>query len=66
MPGERRLRGPAGGELKHCVIGVRSRIGRDVTLRDVVIIGADRFETDAERAANASAASPIWAWATAR
>ena len=34
------------------VIGVRSRIGRNVTLRDTVLIGADRFETDAERAAN--------------
>ncbi len=41
-----------GARLENCVIGVRSRIGRDVTLRDTVIVGADRFETDAERAAN--------------
>jgi glucose-1-phosphate adenylyltransferase len=41
-----------GTSLKRCVIGVRSRIGRNATLRDTVIIGADRFETDAERAAN--------------
>jgi glucose-1-phosphate adenylyltransferase len=42
----------AGARLARCVIGVRSRIGRDVTLHDTVIIGADRFETEAERAAN--------------
>ena len=41
-----------GTRLRRCVIGVRSRIGRDVSLRDTVILGADRFETDAERAAN--------------
>ena len=34
------------------VLGVRSQIGRNVTIRDTVIIGADRFETDAERADN--------------
>jgi glucose-1-phosphate adenylyltransferase len=42
----------AGTQMKRCVVGVRSRIGRSVVLRDTVIIGADRFETDAERAAN--------------
>jgi glucose-1-phosphate adenylyltransferase len=41
-----------GTQLVRCLLGVRSRIGRDVRLRDTVIIGADRFETDAERAAN--------------
>jgi glucose-1-phosphate adenylyltransferase len=41
-----------GTRLEHSVIGVRSRIGQNVTMRDAVIIGADRFETDAERAAN--------------
>jgi glucose-1-phosphate adenylyltransferase len=41
-----------GTRIERCVIGLRSRIGRDVTLRDSVIIGADRFETDAERAAD--------------
>jgi glucose-1-phosphate adenylyltransferase len=42
----------AGAKLSHCVVGVRSRIGRNATLRDTVMIGADRFETDAERALN--------------
>lgn len=41
-----------GARLEHCSLGVRSRIGRDVTIRDTVIIGADRFETDAEREEN--------------
>ncbi|HWG42209.1 MAG TPA: glucose-1-phosphate adenylyltransferase [Gemmataceae bacterium] len=41
-----------GTSLERCVIGVRSRIGRNVVLRDSVLIGADRFETDQERAAN--------------
>ncbi|MBV9122345.1 MAG: glucose-1-phosphate adenylyltransferase [Planctomycetes bacterium] len=41
-----------GTRILHSVIGVRSCIGQRVTLRDSVIIGADRFETDAERSAN--------------
>src|SRR5205807_5118607 len=41
-----------GANLERCVIGVRSRIGKNVTLRDTILIGADRFETEAERAAN--------------
>jgi glucose-1-phosphate adenylyltransferase len=47
-----------GARLERCVIGVRSRIGRNVTLRDTVIIGADRFETDAERTANRAIGLP--------
>ncbi|MFN4261593.1 MAG: glucose-1-phosphate adenylyltransferase [Gemmataceae bacterium] len=42
----------AGSRIERSTIGVRSRIGRDVTIRDTVIIGADRFETDEERAEN--------------
>jgi glucose-1-phosphate adenylyltransferase len=41
-----------GADLRHCVVGVRSRIGRNSVLRDTVLIGADRFETDADRLAN--------------
>jgi glucose-1-phosphate adenylyltransferase len=41
-----------GADLRRCVIGIRSRIGRNSTLRDTVLIGADRFETDAERLVN--------------
>jgi len=38
--------------VERSVIGLRSRIGRNVTIRDTVLIGADRFETEKERAAN--------------
>jgi len=42
----------AGTRIERCLVGVRSRIGHNVTLRDTVIIGADRIETDAEKADN--------------
>src|SRR5439155_6751471 len=42
----------AGAELERSVIGVRSHIGRDVALRQTVFNGADRSETDGERADN--------------
>jgi glucose-1-phosphate adenylyltransferase len=47
-----------GVQAERCVIGVRSRIGRNVVLRDTVIIGADRFETDDERSVNRSRGIP--------
>jgi glucose-1-phosphate adenylyltransferase len=47
-----------GAQIERSVLGVRSRIGRDVVLRDSVVIGADRFETDAERAANRARGVP--------
>jgi glucose-1-phosphate adenylyltransferase len=42
----------AGARIRHSVLGVRTRIGPDVQVRDTVIIGADRFETEAESADN--------------
>jgi glucose-1-phosphate adenylyltransferase len=47
-----------GTQIARCVLGVRSRIGKNVVLRDTVIIGADRFETDAERVANQERGTP--------
>jgi glucose-1-phosphate adenylyltransferase len=41
-----------GVRAERSVLGVRSRVGRDVTLRGTVLIGADRYETPAEREAN--------------
>jgi glucose-1-phosphate adenylyltransferase len=41
-----------GSTLERCIVGVRSRIGRDAVIRDTVLIGADRFETDLERLSN--------------
>jgi glucose-1-phosphate adenylyltransferase len=47
-----------GTQISHSVIGLRSRIGRNVTIRDTVYIGADRFESDAERATNQARSLP--------
>src|SRR5437588_886683 len=41
-----------GARIDRSVIGVRSRVGANASIRDCVMIGADRFETDAERADN--------------
>jgi glucose-1-phosphate adenylyltransferase len=48
----------SGTRIENSVVGIRSRIGRNVILRDSYIIGADRFETDAERAANRARSLP--------
>ncbi len=47
-----------GADLERCVIGVRSWIGHNVALRDVIMLGADRYETEAERAANQTRGVP--------
>jgi glucose-1-phosphate adenylyltransferase len=41
-----------GTRIERALVGVRSRIGRNCTVRDTVIVGADRFETDQERTRN--------------
>jgi glucose-1-phosphate adenylyltransferase len=48
----------SGVTIEKSVVGVRSRIGRNVTLREVVLIGADRVETDTERQANRARGIP--------
>jgi glucose-1-phosphate adenylyltransferase len=47
-----------GTRIEQSIIGIRSRIGRQATVRHSVIIGADRFETEAERALNAQRGIP--------
>jgi glucose-1-phosphate adenylyltransferase len=39
-----------GARLERCVVGVRSRIGRNVTLRDAVMLGANHFENESDDA----------------
>ncbi len=41
-----------GSDIHRCVLGIRTRVGRNVQLRNSVIIGADRFETALEQADN--------------
>ncbi len=42
----------SGSTLTRCVMGVRTRIGSNSRLRDTVLMGADHFETDQDRADN--------------
>ncbi|VTS00921.1 glucose-1-phosphate adenylyltransferase : Glucose-1-phosphate adenylyltransferase OS=Planctomyces limnophilus (strain ATCC 43296 / DSM 3776 / IFAM 1008 / 290) GN=Plim_1974 PE=3 SV=1: NTP_transferase [Gemmata massiliana] len=44
--------------IERSLIGVRSRIGTGCTIRDTIIIGSDKFETDAQRAANRKVGRP--------
>jgi glucose-1-phosphate adenylyltransferase len=48
----------AGADLERCVLGVRSRIGRDVRLRDAVLMGANFDELAAERVTNRARGLP--------
>jgi glucose-1-phosphate adenylyltransferase len=41
-----------GAKLVHSVIGIRTQIGRNVYLRDSIVIGADRYETPEEKRRN--------------
>jgi glucose-1-phosphate adenylyltransferase len=47
-----------GTQAERCVIGLRARVGRNVMLRDSVVCGADRYETDRQRQENRSAGIP--------
>jgi glucose-1-phosphate adenylyltransferase len=42
-----------GAEIRHSIIGVRSRIGSGTTIKDSIIMGADRFENSAQLEENA-------------
>ena len=48
----------SGTKIHRCVLGVRTRIGKNCDLKNNVIIGADRFETDQERADNSKRGIP--------
>ncbi|GJP59387.1 hypothetical protein CLOP_g11708 [Closterium sp. NIES-67] len=37
--------------VDHCIVGIRSRLENGVILKDTMVVGADFYETDAERAA---------------
>ena len=47
-----------GTRLERCVIGLRSQIGPNVTMRDTILLGGDRYETAAEKAANRKRGDP--------
>lgn len=39
----------AGSRIERSIIGIRSRIGTNVQMKEVVMIGADKYETDHDR-----------------
>jgi glucose-1-phosphate adenylyltransferase len=47
-----------GADIRHCVIGLRSRIGGGSTIKNSVILGADRYETAEELEENAARKIP--------
>jgi glucose-1-phosphate adenylyltransferase len=47
-----------GARVERSVVGVRCHIGRNAQISDTVLIGADRYETDAERARNRTRGIP--------
>lgn len=47
-----------GAHLERVIIGIRSRVGKNVKLNDVIMIGADRYQTDKERAADIASGRP--------
>jgi glucose-1-phosphate adenylyltransferase len=44
--------------LKHCVLGVRSYIGEGCALEDVIVMGADYYETETQLAENIAQGRP--------
>jgi glucose-1-phosphate adenylyltransferase len=48
----------AGTTIERCVAGIRTQVGRNVTLKNTVIIGADRYMTPAEKTENSDRGLP--------
>ena len=48
----------SGADIKHSIIGVRSRVGSGTTIKHSIIMGADRFETVEQLEANAAKRIP--------
>lgn len=49
-----------GAEIDHCVIGMRTRIGSGVSLRNSVIFGADFYPTADDPLFTSAGSSPVW------
>ena len=46
--------------LRHCLIGIRSVLGENSDLQDVVMMGADFYQTEAEQAADRKSGRPTF------
>lgn len=49
-----------GAAIEKCVIGMRTRIGRQVSLRNTVIFGADYYPTADDPQFESTGAGPVW------
>ena len=49
----------SGTVIENSVIGVRCRIGENVTIRNTILMGADYYESDAEQAADRAEHRPL-------
>lgn len=47
-----------GSRIERSIVGIRSRIGKNATLRGVVMIGSDGYQTERERSREQSAGMP--------
>lgn len=50
----------AGTTITRCVLGIRTQVGRNATLRNTVIIGADRYATTEERNESSRRGTPCY------
>jgi glucose-1-phosphate adenylyltransferase len=48
----------SGADIRHSIIGVRSRIGGGTTVKNSIVMGADHYETSHEMEENAAAGLP--------
>ncbi len=48
----------SGTQIERSIVGVRSIVGKNVTFRESIMIGADRYETDADKEENARLGRP--------
>jgi glucose-1-phosphate adenylyltransferase len=48
----------SGTQIERSLVGVRSVIGSDCVIREVVMIGSDQYETTTEKAENARSGQP--------
>jgi glucose-1-phosphate adenylyltransferase len=49
-----------GAHIERCVLGMRSHVGRNVTIRNAVVMGADFYPTTDDNLLATSGLSPVW------
>ncbi len=49
-----------GASIERCVLGMRTHVGRNVSIRNAVVMGADFYPTTDDFLASSDAAPPVW------